>query len=188
MPFVRSQPGKKPGDQQREQVEQQSGLQRESGLVGSTGGTLHEGRVRPQAPTPTAAPTLQQQTPTRAVNLSDYAAANVGKTQALAQKTAANVAAQTRRSQRQLGRAQGEFGALVNQGPSVQEGLAETRQLQSKALQGDVGAQDISRYKDLTAGYQGPETLADVDTNLAAKLGATSQAGQLAATTEGQRG
>ena len=30
MPFVRSQPGKKPGDQQREQVEQQSGLQRES--------------------------------------------------------------------------------------------------------------------------------------------------------------
>ena len=73
----------------------------------------------------------------------------------------------------------------MNQGPSVQEGLSETRQLQSKALQGDVGAQDISRYKDLTAGYQGPETLADVDTNLAAKLGATSQAGQLAATTEG---
>ena len=67
MPFVRSQPGKKPGDQQREQVEQQSGLQRESGLVGSTGGSLHEGRARPQAPTPQA-PTVEKQTPTRAVN------------------------------------------------------------------------------------------------------------------------
>ena len=78
MPYVRQQPGQKPGDQQREQVEQTSGLQRESGLIGSTGGSLHEGMQRPvsQAAKPV---------PTRALNLSDYAAANVSKTRNLAQ-------------------------------------------------------------------------------------------------------
>ena len=188
MPFVRSQPGKKPGDQQREQVEQQSGLQRESGLVGSTGGSLHEGRARPQAPTP-AAPTQQAQKPvSRAVNLSDYAAANVDKTRALAQKTAAGVATGARRAQSRLGQAQQEFGGLVNQGPSVQEGLQQTRDIQAKAGEGPISQSDVGRYRRLTEGYKGPQSLGEVDTNLAAKLGETAQAGQLATTTEGQRG
>ena len=187
MPYVRQQPGQKPGDQQREQVEQTSGLQRESGLIGSTGGSLHEGRARPQAPTPTA-PTPAQKPVSRAVNLSDYAAANVDKTRALAQRTAANVAGGARRAQSRLGQAQSEFRGLANQGPSLQEGLSETRQIQTKAAENQLGQADTRRYKDLTAGYRGPQALGDVDANLAGQLGATSQAGQLASTTEGQRG
>ena len=185
MPFVRSQPGKKPGDQQREQVEQQSGLQRESGLVGSTGGTLHEGRARPQAP---AAPTLNKKPVSRAVNLSDYAAANVDKTRALAQRTAANVSQGARRAQSRLGQAQSEFRGLATQGPSLQEGLSEARQIQTQAAQDQIGQADVRRYKDLTAGYQGPQALGEVDTNLSAILGTASQEGQLATTAEGQRG
>ena len=256
MPYVRQQPGQKPGDQQREQVEQTSGLQRESGLIGSTGGSLHEGRARPQAP---AAPTLQQKKPvSRAVNLSDYAAANIDKTRALAQQTAANVAGGARRAQSRLGQAQQEFRGLATQGPSLGEGLAETRRIQQKALditggdvkqppsrtiladsqrqsdafgagqrflksqppttptrqtnltqgpenlpqvetkqvepvpgqpiQGGLTEEDIRRYQELTGGYKGPQALGEVDTSLSALLGATSQEGQLAATTEGQRG
>ena len=182
MPFVRSQPGKKPGDQQREQVEQQSGLQRDSGLVGSTGGTLHEGRARPQAPTP-AAPTPQAQKPvSRAVNLSDYAAANVDKTRALAQRTASNVAGGARRAQSRLGQAQSEFRGLATQGPSLREGLSEAKQIQTQAAENQLGQSDVRRYKDLTQGYQGPQALGEVDTNLSAILGATSQEGQLATT------
>ena len=187
MPFVRSQPGKKPGDQQREQVEQQSGLQRESGLVGSTGGTLHEGRARPVAPTP-AAPTPAEKPVSRAVNLSDYAAANVDKTRALAQRTASNVSQGARRAQSRLGQAQGEFRGLATQGPSLREGLSEAQQIQTQAAENQLGQADVRRYQDLTQGYQGPQTLGEVDTNLSAILGATSQEGQLATTAEGQRG
>ena len=98
MPFVRQQPGQKPGDQQREQVEQTSGLQRESGLIGSTGGSLHEGMQRPTPTAPT--PTRQEpQQRSRALNLSDYAAANIDKTRALAQQTASRVAGGARRTQ-----------------------------------------------------------------------------------------
>ena len=187
MPFVRSQPGKKPGDQQREQVEQQSGLQRESGLVGSTGGTLHEGRARPVAPTP-AAPTPAEKPVSRAVNLSDYAAANVDKTRALAQRTASNVSQGARRAQSRLGQAQGEFRGLATQGPSLREGLSEAQQIQTQAAENQLGQADVRRYQDLTQGYQGPQALGEVDTNLSAILGATSQEGQLATTAEGQRG
>ena len=182
MPFVRQQPGQKPGDQQREQVEQTSGLQRESGLIGSTGGALHEGMQRPTAPTP--APAAPQQR-SRALNLSDYAAANIDKTRALAQQTASRVAGGARRAQETLGQAQQEFGGLVNQGPSVAEGLQETRDIQQKQ---HLTEADRSRYTQLTGGYKGPETLGDVNQNLASQLGAASQEGQLAQTAEGQRG
>ena len=124
----------------------------------------------------------------RAVNLSDYAAANVDKTRALAQKTAAGVATGARRAQSRLGQAQQEFGGLVNQGPSVQEGLQQTRDIQAKAGEGPISQSDVGRYRRLTEGYKGPQSLGEVDTNLAAKLGETAQAGQLATTTEGQRG
>ena len=182
MPFVRQQPGQKPGDQQREQVEQTSGLQRESGLIGSTGGSLHEGMQRPSAPTPTQEAPQQR---SRALNLSDYAAANVDKTRALAQQTAARVTGGARRSQERLGQAQQEFTTLASQGPTVQEGLQETRDIQQKQ---HLTEADRSRYTQLTGGYKGPEALGDVDTGLASQLGATSQQGQLAQTAEGQRG
>ena len=147
MPFVRQQPGKKPGDQQREQVEQTSGLQRESGLIGSTGGSLHEGMQRPTAPTPApAAP----QPRSRALNLSDYAAANIDKTRALAQQTASRVAGGARRAQESLGRAQQEFGGLVNQGPTLGEGLAETQRIQQKAL--NVNTTPTTPYKPAETG------------------------------------
>ena len=169
MPFVRN-----PRDRNKQIETQQSennALQKDLGTVGSVGGALLQDS-KPRSTTSTA-PTLTSPSPERktvtprATNLSDLAAANIDKTQALSQDIASEQAAGVRDFNRRLSTAQSDLRSSLEASPDPDRSRAIVDEYREKAKEGTLGARDYTNLTDAFGTYQGPEKLSDIDPGIA---------------------
>ena len=169
MPFVRN-----PRDRNKQIETQQSennALQKDLGTVGSVGGSLLQD-TQPRSTTSTA-PTLTSPSPERktvtprATNLSDFAAANIDKTQALSQDIASEKAAGVRDFNRRLSTAQSDLRSSLEASPDPDRSKAIIDEYRAKAKEGTLGARDYTNLTDAFGKYQGPKTLSEIDPGLA---------------------
>ena len=179
MPFVRN-----PRDRNKQienQQNQNNALSKDLGTVGSVGGSLlQDTRTGGTTSAPTlSTPSPERKTaPSRATNLGDLAAANLGKTQQLSQNLASQKASEVRDYNRRLGQAQTELRSSLERAPDAQSREAVADEFLQKVKEGKASARDYTNLRNIFGEDAGPGTLSEIDAGVVREGGRLAQEGK----------